>query len=168
MGVTVGITGHFHTFVRNTEGVMKTLLIVSDHDREFLLEALMHVGCVIDAMSIRTPDDLCTLRPEECSYDLAVVQVYHGDPTAPPKKLVADDAKGLDAIRAVVALFPHCPILAITDSRIAGDAQLAFDAGADWFQSIDWVEMICPTAFMRGQIQHAKERRSQKLAATAA
>ncbi len=143
---------------------MKTLLIVSDHDREFLLQALMHVGCVIDTSSIRTPDDLGTLRPENCTYDLAVVQVFHGDPTAPPKKLGADDTEGLDAIRTVVALFPRCPILAITDSRIGGDAQLAFDAGADWFQSTDWVDRICVTDFLPGQIQRAIARRREKLA----
>lgn len=142
---------------------MKALLVVSDHDRKVMEAALIRVGC--DAMKVaRTPDDISAA---DGPYDIAVVQVYHGSPYNVPRMLGTDDTVGLDAIRAIVEVFPDTPILAITDSRITGDAKLAIEAGADWFQSINWAIRVELTEFLGGQIEHAKEHRLQKRTAAA-
>lgn len=160
--IRVGTIGHSITLT--TEGnSMKTLLVVSDHDREVIGTALRHVGCETITI-VRTPDEIGALRE---SYEIAVVQVYHGDPRSVPKALGKDDTIGLESIELINRLFPSCPILAITDSRIGGDWELARQAGADWFQSVNWGVEVTASQILGNQLDHAKNRREERLSNTA-
>ncbi len=140
---------------------MRAYLFVSEHDQEVICTALRHVGYETVTI-VRTPDEISA---EAGLYHIAVVQLYHGDPLAPPERLAADDTLAVDIIRAMCTKHPTCPILAITDSRITGDAQIAFEAGADWFQSVDWAVQVSLESLLSGQIDHAVRLRAIKSAA---